>query len=453
MTLEKTILRSLITNEMYSRKVLPFLKTEYFKEASEQLVFDIVRDFTLTYNELPKFDTISMEVEANSRTEAILKDSKSLVESIKNAVDEPVNFDWLVNNTEEFCKERAVYRAMVESLEIINDKNSKKEKGVIPQLLSDALAVSFDPNVGHDYLDQSEFRWNQYHKKEDRIPFGLDMMNVITDGGIPWKTLNIIMAGTGGGKTLTMCHFAADYLTQGKNVLYITLEMSESEISKRIDANLLNVDIKELTNIPKDLYTKKIANLKNKTNGRLIVKEYPTASASVINFKALLNELYLKKKFKPDVIFVDYINICSSARIKAGANVNSYSYVKAIAEELRGFGVENQCAVWSATQTNRSGFTSSDPGLENTSESFGLPATADFMMALVNTEELENLNQIMVKQLKNRYNSIATNKRFVVGIDKSKMRLYDVDASAQKNILDGPQEEPPAKTRFSGWNI
>jgi KaiC/GvpD/RAD55 family RecA-like ATPase len=353
---------------------------------------------------------------------------------------------WLIDHTEKFCQDKAIYNAVLESVAILDDKTGSKSKGMIPELLSKALGVTFDSHVGHDYIMDAENRFDFYHTTEKRIPFDIEFFNRITKGGLPIKTLNIILAGTGVGKSLVMCHMAAACLSAGLNVLYITLEMAEERIAERIDANLLNVDINELMNIPKADYERKVEALRSKTNGKLIIKEYPTASASTLHFKGLINELRLKRNFNADIIFVDYLNICTSARLKHGANVNSYSYIKAIAEELRGLAVENEVPIVSATQTTRSGYTNTDVGLEDTSESFGLPATADMMFALISTEELEQLNQMMVKQLKNRYTDPNKNKRFVIGVDKTKMRLYDVDQTAQRNISDSGQEDKPINT-------
>lgn len=439
MNLEKTILKNLLKSDSYARRTLPFLKDEYFTAEDERLLFKTVKDFILKYNRSPTFDALKIEADnLNVRDDTI----KSITETIVaiEADNSETNQDWLIDSTEKFCQEKAVYLAIMKSIDIMNNKNGTSSKGAIPQLLSDALAVSFDPNVGHDYLEQYDSRYEYYHKIEDRMPFDLEYFNTITKGGLPKKTLNVALAGTGVGKSLFMCHVAANCLNVGKNVLYITLELAEEEVAKRIDANLLNITFDDLMTLSKDMYTKRVENIRSKTNGKLIVKEYPTAGASTIHFKALLNELSLKKSFKPDIIFVDYINICSSARIKPGGNVNSYTYIKAIAEELRGLAVEFDVPLVSATQTTRSGFVSSDIGLEDTSESFGLPATADFMFALITTEELQELGQIMVKQLKNRYNDPTSNKRFVVGIDRSKMKLYDVEDSAQMDIVDSGQK-------------
>lgn len=439
MNLEKTILKNLLKSDSYARRTLPFLKDEYFTAEDERLLFKTAKDFMLKYNRPPTFDALKIEADnLNVRDDTI----KSITETIVaiEADKSETNQDWLIDSTEKFCQEKAVYLAIMKSIDIMNNKNGTSSKGAIPQLLSDALAVSFDPNVGHDYLEQYDSRYEYYHKIEDRMPFDLEYFNTITKGGLPKKTLNVALAGTGVGKSLFMCHVAANCLNIGKNVLYITLELAEEEVAKRIDANLLNITFDDLMTLSKDMYTKRVENIRSKTNGKLIVKEYPTAGASTTHFKALLNELSLKKSFKPDIIFVDYINICSSARIKPGGNVNSYTYIKAIAEELRGLAVEFDVPLVSATQTTRSGFVSSDIGLEDTSESFGLPATADFMFALITTEELQELGQIMVKQLKNRYNDPTSNKRFVVGIDRSKMKLYDVEDSAQMDIVDSGQK-------------
>ena len=402
-------------------------------------------DFVLKYNQQPTFDALEIEI-SNIRggTDDTIKNIQSTLNELKNDTDS-THEDWLIDSTEKFCQEKAIYNAITHSLEIMNGKG-KLTKGAIPSLLSDALAISFDPNVGHDYLEQTDKRYEHYHRVEERLSFDLEFFNKITKNGVPRKTLNVVMGGVGGGKSLTLCHFSASYLSRGKNVLYITLELAEEEVAKRIDANLLNITFDDLMALPKDLYDKRIDNLKQKTNGKLIIKEYATATASTIHFRSLLNELNLKKGFVPDVIMVDYLNICASSRIKPGNGVNSYTYVKAIAEELRGLAVEFNVPIWSATQLTRSGYTSTDPGMEDTSESFGLPATADFFVALVATEQLAQLNQIMVKQLKNRYNDPGINKRFVIGVDKAKMKLFDVEASAQ-DLSDSGQEEIPVLDR------
>ena len=442
MKLEQTILKNLIYNEEYLRKVLPFLKSEYFTDRTDKTLYHEIASFTETYNSPPTIEALVLAVkERRNLTDDEVEKCETYLQEIAKTKDEESKVQWLTDKTEQFCQEKAIYNAVLGAISILDGKDKTQDKGAIPKVLSDALAVSFDNSVGHDYLENSEERYEFYHRKEERIPFDLDFFNKITKGGLPTKTLNIALAGTGVGKSLFMCHVAAGCMVQGKNALYITMEMAEEKIAERIDANLLNVTVDDLVNLPKEMYDKKIAKLREKTIGKLIIKEYPTASASTTHFRTLLNELNLKKSFVPDIIFIDYLNICCSARVKAGANVNSYTYVKAIAEELRGLAVEYGVPIVSATQTTRSGFTSSDPGLEDTSESFGLPATADLMFALISSEELEELGQIMVKQLKNRYNDPTVFKRFVIGIDRAKMRLYDVEQSAQKDILDSGQEE------------
>jgi replicative DNA helicase len=445
--LEQTILKNLIYNEVYTRKVLPFIKPDYFSDNTERIVFREIFDFVNKYKNLPTHESLVINfTESKSLTEPQVRESIELLKEIHSSKDEKSEGQWLIEQTEKFCQDKAIYNAIMESVGILDD-DGKRSKGEIPQLLSDALGVTFDNNIGHDYINDSDSRYDSYHKVESRIRFDLDLFNKITKGGLPVKTLNIALAGTGVGKSLFMCHVAAGCLSQGHNVLYITMEMAEEKIAERIDANLLNIDLDELRTITKEDYNRKFSALKSKTQGKLIIKEYPTASASSLHFRALLNDLALKKSFKPDIIFIDYLNICCSSRIKPGANVNSYSYIKAIAEELRGLAVENNLPIVSATQTTRSGFSNSDPGLEDTSESFGLPATADFMFALVTNEELEQLNQVLVKQLKNRYGDPNLYKRFVLGIDRSKMRLYDVEDSAQNDIVDaGKVEDKPLNT-------
>ena len=434
MRIEQQILSNLIHDEHYCRKVIPFLKREYFSDRKESVIITEIIDFFNKYNKSLTPEILAIEVSnAKGVTD---KEVGDVGEYIKTLVKAPVNEDWLLTSTEKFCKDRAVYLAIMNSIKIFEGKDPVHGQDAIPHLLSDALAVSFDSHVGHDYLDDFASRYDFYHRVEEKIPFDLDMFNKITKGGLSRKTLNIALAGTGVGKSLFMCHVAAGALTAGRNVLYITMEMSEERIAERIDANLLNLTMDELKVVDKDIFESRIDKLKKKTQGKLIVKEYPTASAHAGHFRALLEELKLKREFTPDIVFIDYLNICSSQRMKAGANVNSYTFVKAIAEELRGLAVEYNVPIVSATQTTRSGYGSSDPGLEDTSESFGLPATADFMFALVSSEELENLNQIIVKQLKNRYNDPNYYKRFVVGIDRSKMKLYDVEASAQEGLAD-----------------
>ena len=445
--LEQTILKNLIYNEEYSRKVLPFIRPDYFSDNIEKTVFKEVFDFTNHYKNPPTHEAIVINfTEKKDVSDEVVKDAIQLLNELNQAKEEPTETPWLIDQTEKFCQDKAIYNAIMESVGILDNKSHKKSKGEIPQLLSDALGVSFDNTVGHDYINDSDARYEAYHKVESRIRFDLDLFNKITKGGLPIKTLNIALAGTGVGKSLFMCHVASGCLSQGHNVLYITMEMAEEKIAERIDANLLNIDLNELHTLSKEDYERKFSALKSKTHGKLIIKEYPTASASVLHFRALLNDLAIKKNFKPDIIFIDYLNICCSARIKPGANVNSYSYIKSIAEELRGLAVENALPIVSATQTTRSGFSSSDPGLEDTSESFGLPATADFMFALVSNEELEALGQILVKQLKNRYGDPNDYKRFVLGIDRAKMRLYDAEPSAQADIVDAGQEDKPLNT-------
>ena len=441
MKTETAILKNLLQNEEYTRKVLPFLKADYFTENADKIVYDKVNDFVVKYNTLPSKEALVIELQEMKINEEEFKESMELLDEINSDTEEYTDIGWLLDTTERFCQDKAIYNAVVESISILDDPKSKANKGVIPDILSGALAVSFDPHVGHDYLDDSDARFDYYHRVEERIPFDLEYFNKISKGGLPQKTLNICLAGTGVGKSLFMCHVASSCLSQNQNVLYITLEMAEEKIAERIDANLLDVSIDDLHDLPKDIYDRKINNLSKTIKGKLIVKEYPTASASVNHFRALLNELNLKRSFVPDIIFVDYINICTSSRIKAGANVNSYAYIKSIAEELRGFAVENKIPIVSATQTTRSGYSNTDVGLEDTSESFGLPATADFMFAIISTEKMEQLGQILVKQLKNRYNDPTINRKFVVGIDRAKMRLFDVSQAAQDELVDTGQED------------
>ena len=434
MKIETTILKHLLNDENYTRRTLPYLKPEYFSERSDKLVYESIDKFVNKYNNMPTREALILEIDSeNNISDIDFNTCKDIIGEL--VVTEEENQDWLIETTEKFCQEKALYNAIMASIAIID---AKDEKGKIPELLTDALAISFDPNIGHDFIDDSKERYDFYHKVEERIPFDLDYMNRITKNGLPKKTLNIILAGTGVGKSLVMCHMAAANLMAGKSVLYITLEMAEERIAERIDANLLNVPLDELADLSKDMYDKKIQKVENKTQGKLIVKEYPTAVAGTGHFRHLINELKLKRSFAPDIVYIDYLNICSSSRMKMGAAVNSYTYIKAIAEELRGLAVEKDIPIVSATQTTRSGFSNSDPGLEDTSESFGLPATADFMIALISTEELEASNQIMIKQLKNRYNDPTQYKRFVLGMDRSKMRLYDVDESEQTLTDDTP---------------
>ena len=447
--LETTILKNLIFNEDYARKILPFIKSEYFTDNTEKILFEEVEEYINHYKHLPTYESLVINfAESKKLTEQQVQDSVEMLREINAERNEPSDVEWLIDNTEKFCQDKAIYNAIMKSVKILDNKSDKDSKGSIPQLLSDALGVSFDSSVGHDYVEDADNRFDFYHRHETKIPFDLDIFNKITKGGLPTKTLNIALAGTGVGKSLFMCHVAGSCLSQGQNVLYITMEMAEERIAERIDANLLNIDISDLHAISKQDYDRKFSAMRVKTQGKLIIKEYPTAAASALHFRALLNELQLKKSFKPDIIFIDYLNICASARIKPGSNVNSYSYIKAIAEELRGLAVEFSVPIMSATQTTRSGFTSSDPGLEDTSESFGLPATADFMFALISTEELEQLNQLMVKQLKNRYNDPNTFKRFVIGIDRGKMKLYDVEQSAQEDLVDAGQVDDKPLNSF-----
>jgi len=436
---EFLILRNLLHNEDYVRKVIPFIKSEYFEDTNQKIVFEEILSFIQEYNQPATKEVLCIEVE--NRKDINDTSFKEIVHLIQNLDDVPIELEWLIDTTEKWCRDRAIYIALIESIHIADGKNEKKSRDSIPSILSDALAVSFDTHIGHDYLLDYEQRYESYHRKEEKIEFDLEYFNKITKGGLPNKTLNIALAGTGVGKSLFMCHVASSVLLQGRNVLYITLEMAEERIAERIDANLLNVPIQDIGDLPKQMFESKVTNLAKKTQGTLIIKEYPTASAHSGHFKSLLNELALKKSFHPDIIFIDYLNICASSRYKGNLSVNSYSYIKAIAEELRGLAVEFNVPIVSATQTTRSGYGSSDVELTDTSESFGLPATADLMFALISTEELEELGQILVKQLKNRYNDPTIHRRFVIGIDRAKMRLYDCEQSAQNDILDNKQEE------------
>ena len=437
-TIERTALTQLVTNEEYTRKVLPFLKGDYFSDKTERTIFEEIQKFVDKYNKIPT--QTSLEIEVQGRKDLNESDYKKVVEVIKTLKPTDVDYNWLVDQTESWCQGRAVYNAIVAGISIIDGKDKKRTADAIPSILTDALAVGFDNRVGHDYLEEGDARFEYYHKVEEKIAFDLELFNKVTKGGLPPKTLNIAVAGTGVGKSLAMCHFAANCLSQGKNVLYITLEMAEERIAERIDANLMNISIDDLHELPKQMFDDKIAKIIKKTSGKLIVKEYPTASAHTAHFRGLIKELAIKKTFKPDIIFVDYLNICASSRFKGAQNVNSYMYIKAVAEELRGLAVETNVPIMSATQTTRSGFTSTDIGLEDTSESFGLPATADFMFALISNEELEELNQIAVKQLKNRYNDPTIAKRFVLGIDRAKMKLFDV-SSTEQDLVDSGQED------------
>ena len=456
MKIETKILSHLVYDEKYLRKVLPFIKDVYFEVLTEKIIFQEIQQYMNNYDGLPSANILQIEVEKRKDiSEEIFKEAVDLIQSFR---EEKVDQEWLLDTTEKWCKERAIYLALMESVKLADGRDKTKNREAIPSILSEALGVSFDDHIGHDYLQDAEERFEFYHKKEDKIPFDLDLFNKITKGGLPNKTLNVALAGTGVGKSLFMCHCASSCLSQGKNVLYITLEMAEEKIAERIDANLLGVNIKELTDLPKSLFETKIGKVAKKTQGTLIIKEYPTASAHAGHFKSLLSELSIKKGFAPDIIFVDYLNICSSSRYK-GTIVNSYTFVKAIAEELRGLAVEANLPIVSATQTTRSGYGSSDIDLTDTSESFGLPATADLMFALISTEELEDMNQIMIKQLKNRYNDPTINKRFVIGIERSKMRLYNVEVSAQGNIIDSGKDNDLAESldkkirSFEGFKV
>ena len=446
-----TILSNLLYDEVYARKVLPFIRDEYFEERTDRVVFQQIAEYIKSYDGLPTKEVLHIEAE---KRDDLTQDEFSLVENLIDALQESSSERiWAQDTTESWCKERAIYLALMKSIQIADGQDDKHSNDAIPDILKDALAVGFDQHVGHDYIDDSEGRYEYYHRKENKIEFDLEMFNKITAGGVSNKTLNIALAGTGVGKSLFMCHYASSVLLQGKNVLYVTCEMAEEKIAERIDANLLNTNIKEVAELPKTVFEKKVNKLREKTQGKLIIKEYPTASAHVGHFRSLLSELKLKKNFIPDIIFIDYLNICASSRYRTAVNVNSYNYVKAIAEELRGLAVEFDVPIFSATQTTRSGFTSTDPDLTDTSESFGLPATADLMIALISSDELEELGQIMVKQLKNRYNDPTYNKRFVVGIDRPKMRLYDCEQEAQDDILDTSVDTPiPAKVSKASFN-
>jgi len=456
--IENYIISTLVQESEFARKTLPFLKKDYFSDDGQKVIFELIKQFVEKYNKVPNKAVLSVDLdELKGLNQTTYDQAKECIKQI--GTNPVVDEQWLLDNTERFCQDKAIYNAIMDSIKIMDNQKEQQSRGAIPKLLSDALAVSFDQHIGHDFLEDSATRFENYHKKEKRIPFDLEYLNKITKGGLPRKTLNIILAGTGVGKSLAMCHMAAHNLSSGQNVLYITMEMAEEKIAERIDANLLDVTLDELAVLTKDAYNKKIERFKNKTTGKLIIKEYPTASAGSANFRHLINELRLKRNFKPDIIYIDYLNICSSSRLKASANVNSYTYVKAIAEELRGLGVEFDVPIVSATQTNRTGFTNTDVGLEDTSESFGLPATADIMIALITTEELDKLNQIMIKQLKNRYSDPTKFKRFVVGVDKGKMKLYDVEMGAQSNIMDAPgssystEFEPSASAKFGKFDF
>ena len=445
-TIERTTLTNLISNEDYARVVLPFLKGEYFDVREEKIIFEEICKFPEKYNKIPT--QVSLEIEVGERKDLNETEHKEIIKIIKTLSPVEVDFQWLIDTTEKFCKDKAIYNAIVDGISIIDGKDKKRTVDSLPSLLTDALSVSFSDAIGHDYLVDFDERYSYYHTVEERIPFDLDFFNRITKGGLPPKTLNIALAGTGVGKSLFMCHMAANCLSQGKNVLYITLEMAEERIAERIDANLMNISMEDLHSLPKKMFEDKIAQIQKNTGGKLIVKEYPTASAHSGHFRGLLKELAIKKSFKPDILFIDYLNICSSSRFRGNANVGSYFYIKAIAEELRGLAVETNVPIMSATQTTRSGFTSTDIGLEDTSESFGLPATADFMFAITSSEELDKVNQVAIKQLKNRYGDPNTNRRFVVGIDRSKMKLSDVENSPNE-LTDSNQDDVPVFDKSS----
>lgn len=446
---EDLILSNLLHSEGYGRRVIPFLRPEYFGNKVDRAVYQTVDAYVQKYNTFP--DTEAVWIELQDATIFNEDEFKLVKEKLDGLQPSDNDVDWLVDKTEKFCKDKAIYNAISESIKILDDKTGKTSVGAIPSLLEEALAVSFDTAIGHDFFDDSDSRYDFYHKKESRVPFDIDYLNKITKGGLPKKTLNVVLAGTGVGKSLFMCHCAAANISAGRNVLYITMEMAEERIAERIDANLMNTPLDQLSVMPRDAFHKKLDRIKEKTPGKLIIKEYPTASAGAANFRHLLNELRLKRKFKPDAIYIDYLNICCSSRMKQGANVNSYTYIKAIAEELRGLAVEFDVPIISATQTTRSGFTSSDIGLEDTSESFGLPATVDLMFAMISTEELQQLNQIMFKQLKNRYADPTYLRRFVVGVDRARMKLYDVEQTAQEDIVkdDVPLFDKSTDKKFS----
>lgn len=437
--IQKVILQNLIFNEGYSRRVLPFIKEEYYSENNERRVFRKINEFVLLYNKLPNTDALMISLQNDkdlSQTE--YEKCQELVESFQVIKEEE---DWLVDETEKFCKDRALYNAVLESIQIIEGKSKSKTTNALPSILSEALAISFDTNIGHDFIKDAEKRYDFYHRVEDKIPFDIEFFNTITNGGVHKKTLSIILAGTGTGKSLFMCHHAANCLLQNKNVLYITCEMSEERIAERIDANVMDITMNDMKQLTKGLYAKKLHNATKGVSGQLIIKEYPTASAHVNHFRHLIDELNLKKKFKPDIIFIDYLNICTSSRVKASSSMSSYTVIKSIAEEIRGLAIEKNVPIFTATQVNRSGHNNTDIGLENTSESFGVPATADLLFALISTEELDQKNQIIVKQLKNRYNDITQNRKFVIGVNKAKMKLFNVDASEQDNLIGTGDED------------
>ena len=457
--IEESILKNLFVSDTFTRKVIPYLEEDYFSDRSERLVYKQILEYFMKYNECPTHEALGIQInDLSGHNDEEIKNAMTVINQCKQNIDETPH-DFLVDETEKWCKDRAIYNAVMESIQII-DKSSNREKGEIPDILKDALSVSFDQHIGHDFIEDADDRFMSYNTVEDKLPFDLEMMNKITKGGLPNKTLNVVMAGTGVGKSLFMCHCASNNLMMGKNVLYISMEMSEEKIAERIDANLMNLPIQELSNLPKDMYDKKVKSIRDKTTGKLIVKEYPTASAHTGHFRHLLQELNLKKDFIPDIIYVDYLNICASARMRANSSVNSYTMVKSIAEEMRGLAVEFKLPIVTATQTNRQGFTSTDVGLEDTSESFGLPATADLMVALISTEELEELDQIMVKQLKNRYNDPTYYRRFIIGVDRARMKLYDTEQSATEELHDSPPAFDSSESgkrisgeKTDGWDI
>ena len=450
MRIETTILSNLIHNEEYTRKVIPFIRSEYFTDYTEREIYKVISNYVEKYNNTPSIEAIDIDLQKTNQNEEQYKTLQNYIEQLQPSESEYV---WLLDETEKWCKDRAIYNAIFSGIQIIDGKDKKKTPEAIPDILTKALAVSFDTQVGHDYIDQSTERYEFYHTVEEKIPFDLDFFNKITKGGMPNKTLNVVLAGTGVGKSLFMCHVAAASLMKNYNVLYITLEMAEKKIAERIDANLMNISLDDLHDLPARMFNDKFSRIQKKTQGKLIVKEYPTASANTGHFRALLNELALKKSFRPDIVFVDYLNICSSSRFKMGASINSYSYIKSIAEELRGLAVEFNLPIMSATQTTRQGYVSTDVGLEDTSESFGLPATADLMFAIISTEELEKLNQLLVKQLKNRYNDPTLNRRFIIGVDRAKMKLFDVSQKAQTDLVDTGQEEEAVFDKFKDFKV
>jgi len=455
LNLEQTILSNLISNPDYTRKVIPYLKEEYFQDSTERVVFKTIALYVERYKSPPEQGVVKLDLQKVTLNEEQYKVAQEYVDNLGYDISEE-QFEWLIDETEKWCKDKAIYNAILNGIHIIDGKSKDQTPDSIPEILTDALSVSFDTHIGHDYMEQYDERYDYYHEVEEKIPFDLEFFNKITKGGLPNKTLNVCLAGTGVGKSLFMCHVAAASLMQGKNVLYITLEMAEKKIAERIDANLMNISLTDLHDLPRRMYETRIEKIQKKTQGKLIIKEYPTASAHCGHFRALHNELLLKKAFRPDIIFVDYLNICASQRFRYGSNVNSYTYIKGIAEEMRGLAVELNVPFVSATQTTRQGFTSTDIGLEDTSESFGLPATADLMFALISTEELEGLNQMLVKQLKNRYNDPTVNKRFIIGVERAKMKLYDVSQSAQQDLVDTGQEDTDmaeVEDRFKDFKV